>query len=75
MKNRIAILAVLLLSSCTGISAADAIADRDTLDWATPLLAAHIKTTSPVDQPLHWRALESWRLRVEAKLKAAGVTK
>jgi len=62
-----------LCTSCHGITVADAMAERDRLAWAEPLLTAQIATEAEPQKSRDFRSLAAWRERVAAKLAAVGV--
>ena len=74
MKKTVTIAALVLLSSCEGISVADAYvqADQLTYDAIAPSYRAYVQADEKLDAPSkasRMRLLETWKLRIEANTK------
>tara|TARA_Y100001938_G_C7823917_1_gene297968 strand:+ start:31 stop:255 length:225 start_codon:yes stop_codon:yes gene_type:complete len=74
MKKLISVAALVLFSSCEGISVADAYvaADQATYDVIAPQYRAYVEADESLDAPSkasRMRLVETWKMRLEANKK------
>lgn len=68
MKRKLPIVALLALTSCSGVSDVYTAADRATFDAVAPEYSAYVQADAALDEAskaTRLRTIETWRLRLD----------